>query len=124
MAENYKWITFSKVVQRLSDGAFIPNDLGNKDWLSFQIWLTGGNTPTAADPSATPATILSDERAAAINTLLTDTSPLAKEIRALILLILDEFNIVRPLLTTPQAVRTIAQLKTALQTKLSNGAAD
>lgn len=38
-------------VQRLRDGAFIPNDNGNRDWREYQEWLKKeGNTPLPADP--------------------------------------------------------------------------
>lgn len=41
-------------VQRLADGAFIPNDRRNMDWLDYQAWLMAGNTPQAADPPTSP----------------------------------------------------------------------
>lgn len=37
-------------VQRLSDGAFIPDDPRNHDWRDYQAWLAKGNVPQAADP--------------------------------------------------------------------------
>lgn len=40
-------------------------------------------------------------------------------IRALALVVLDEINIIRPLLTTPQAVRTTAQLVSAIKAKIA-----
>lgn len=44
---NYKLIKTG--VLRLSDGAHIPNDHGNKDWIAFQSWLAAGNVPIPAD---------------------------------------------------------------------------
>lgn len=41
-------------VQRLTDGAFIPNDQGNLDWLAYQVWLAQGNAPLQADPPPAP----------------------------------------------------------------------
>ena len=39
-------------VLRLSDGAVIPPDSGNKDWQEYQAWLLEGNIPVPL-PSAT-----------------------------------------------------------------------
>jgi hypothetical protein len=42
-------------VQRLSDGAFIPNDERNADWRAFLAWEAAGNTPHEADYEAPTA---------------------------------------------------------------------
>lgn len=44
---NYKLILGTDSVLR-SDGAVIPNDLGNRDRQAFQEWLDAGNTPGPA----------------------------------------------------------------------------
>jgi hypothetical protein len=36
-------------VQRLSDGAFIPDDEANADWRAYLEWVDAGNTAYAAD---------------------------------------------------------------------------
>ena len=41
-------------VIRLADGAFIPSDLANSDWLVFKEWEKAGNTPLPQDPSPPP----------------------------------------------------------------------
>jgi hypothetical protein len=39
-------------VQRLSDGAFIPEDERNADWRAYQKWVSEGGTAFAADYEA------------------------------------------------------------------------
>ncbi len=124
MAQTYKWIILNKVVQRQSDGACIPNDSGNKDWKQFLEDVIGGATVTAADPPPTPAAILADEIASAIDTFLNSSAPQAKIMRAIVLVMLDQVNTCRAGLTTPLPPGTPAQLRTAIQNKLQSGAAN
>ena len=37
-------------VIRFIDGAHIPDDPTNSDWMEYQDWLGQGNTPDPADP--------------------------------------------------------------------------
>ena len=37
-------------VIRLSDGALIPENSENADWITYQAWLSEGNAPDEADP--------------------------------------------------------------------------
>jgi hypothetical protein len=54
MTETYKLNPMGGV-QRLSDGAFIPNDERNADWRAYQAWVAEGNVAHAADYEAPPA---------------------------------------------------------------------
>ncbi|MET3134952.1 hypothetical protein AAKU55_005255 [Oxalobacteraceae bacterium GrIS 1.11] len=36
-------------IVRISDGAFIPADLGNVDYASYLAWVAAGNVPLPAD---------------------------------------------------------------------------
>ena len=42
--------TESQSVIRLSDGAVIPQDARNVDYLTYLDWVAAGNTPEPADP--------------------------------------------------------------------------
>jgi len=45
----------TKVVQRLSDNAFIPFDLANTDYQAFLAWKADGNEPLPADDNGQAA---------------------------------------------------------------------
>jgi hypothetical protein len=54
-------LTTGTSIKRLSDGAFIPPDPGNRDFVEYQAWLANGNTPEPAPPLE-PAPILTTEQ--------------------------------------------------------------
>jgi hypothetical protein len=54
-------LTTSTSIIRLSDGAFIPNDPGNRDYREYLDWLDAGYTPEPAPPLE-PAPILTTEQ--------------------------------------------------------------
>lgn len=45
----YKLIPNSTAIERISDGAIIPDDPRNTDRAQFNEWLADGNTPEPAD---------------------------------------------------------------------------
>lgn len=40
--------THSGQIERIEDGAIIPEDAANKDYLAFLQWMDQGNTPEPA----------------------------------------------------------------------------
>jgi len=48
----YKLMTHGVI--RLADGASIPNDPANRDYLRFLEWVADGNTPDPQDPPPPP----------------------------------------------------------------------
>ena len=56
-------LTTSTSIKRLSDGATIPNDPGNRDFAEYTAWLADGNKPEPApEPPAPPAPLTPAER--------------------------------------------------------------
>ena len=47
-------LTTSTSIIRLSDGATIPNDPGNRDFADYTVWLEAGNTPEPAPAPPPP----------------------------------------------------------------------
>jgi hypothetical protein len=56
----YQLTTGTSII-RTTDGAFIPNDPGNRDFAEYTAWLEAGNTPEPAPPLE-PAPILTTEQ--------------------------------------------------------------
>lgn len=42
------------MIQRLADGAFIPENADNRDYQAFLAWQAAGNTPEPAPPAPWP----------------------------------------------------------------------
>ena len=61
----YKLNQNSTSITRLADGASIPTDIGNTDYVAFLNWLSEGNTPEPADIPPLPT--YSELRAAEYN---------------------------------------------------------
>ena len=50
MADYQRTATDASVI-RTGDGAYVPNDEANRDWVEYRQWLEDGNTP---DPYVEP----------------------------------------------------------------------
>jgi len=57
-------LTTSTSIIRLSDGAFIPNDLGNRDYREYLEWVEAGNTPEPAPEPPAPVELTPAEKLA------------------------------------------------------------
>ena len=58
----YQLTTGTSII-RLTDGATIPNDPGNRDYRDYLDWLEAGNTPEPApEPPAPPAPLTTEQK--------------------------------------------------------------
>lgn len=64
------------------------------------------------------------DRSAASTIFMVDTSSSAKVLRATILVLLDEINILRAASVPSLSARTVAQARTAIQAKIDGGTVD
>lgn len=100
-----------------ADGLIATYLLAHPSWTAQEVSLAVFDAAVVVPDPAGP-------RTDAINLLLSDPSSNSKFIRAVLLVILDEINVIRALLPGPPAPRTAAQFKTAIQNKINSGVAD
>ena len=55
-------LTTSTSIIRLSDGATIPNDPGNRDYREYLGWLDAGNTPEPAPAPPAPPVLTTEQK--------------------------------------------------------------
>jgi hypothetical protein len=55
-------LTTADTIIRLTDGATIPNDPGNRDYRDYLDWLEAGNTPEPAPAPPPPPPVLTTEQ--------------------------------------------------------------
>ena len=48
-------------VLRTADGAYIPNDPANRDWVEYQAWLADGGVPDPYVPPPAPTAPQADD---------------------------------------------------------------
>jgi hypothetical protein len=45
------------------DGAWIPEDTANRDWVEYQTWVAEGNTALPYPPEGVPVTVVAEPEA-------------------------------------------------------------
>jgi len=51
---DYQLTATDAAVIRIADGAWVPNDLANRDWVEYQDWLADGGVPDPYVPPVEP----------------------------------------------------------------------
>ena len=93
---DYQLINGFGGVQRVADGAFIPNVPANRDWQAYQAWLAVPNTPDPAPVITQPT----PQQLAQF--LTTDTGPAGCYLRGLTVLLAQKLS-----LTPAQVVNAV-----------------
>ena len=57
----YQLTTGTSII-RISDGAFIPPDPANTDYVAFLDWVAAGNTPEPSPVVAPPAPLTTEQK--------------------------------------------------------------
>ena len=58
-------LTTGNTILRITDGAFIPPNLANTDYVAFLEWVEAGNTPEPAPEPEPPVELTPTEKLAA-----------------------------------------------------------
>ena len=58
-------LTTGDTILRTADGAFIPPDPANSDYVAYSEWLAAGNEPEPAPEPTAPSALTPNERLAA-----------------------------------------------------------
>jgi hypothetical protein len=106
MTQPYQLTPSPTTILRSQDGAFIPIDHSNNDYLTYQAWLAAGNTP---DPVPSPSALQ-----VANGQLAANDAMMFRALEVLIDVLLTKGTIVAT--DFPPAVRTMYLARKALRT--------